>query len=657
MGEKRVKLTDEQIKEKIELCKTIHNNKYSYDKVVYVDYYTKVIITCPIHGDYEQNLYDHSKGRGCRKCKSDIISQKIRKDKKDFVEKSNLIHNYKYTYDKVPYSFIVKEKVMITCPIHGDFKQTADSHKRGCGCPYCKGKSGEDKDRGIIIKTNKINDLILKYQFDLVRLVELPKWSKGKYKFYCDIHGPINKNNSEVLKGRICGKCLKKRNEDKKFKMELDKMLKRHNNRFEYLGYNSLVSGKKRLTIRCKEHDHTFKYFKSVHMQTKYGGCIHCVKQYKDTRLKKQEMLIEQFKSVHEDRYGYDNVFYVGSEIKVLITCKRHGDFLQTSGSHLAGSGCPNCKHSIGEKLIQGLIKKMGIYYTTQKSFYGCMNDKTGYSLPFDIYLPEYHTCIEFDGYQHYTLVEKWGGEEAFKKVQYRDNIKNVYCKDNDINLIRIPYTMTKLEIVDILNEKFNKNLMVDIKKRNKWIDVNIRDRVKGYQTIKEFRINDNTLWRYCYKHKLLGIVCENMARKRERYTYDRVKEICKKYTNYTLLEKERGGLIGYIRRNNLFELVEHMHKKRVWTDEDIIEGLKKYEYKVDVRKNDNPLYSVALKRGHINKLKDKTIWWTEQMVRELFMKCKTKTEVKILYRGAENYAKKHGLYDELSSHLVKKLK
>jgi hypothetical protein len=44
-------------------------------------------------------------------------------------------------------------------------------------------------------------------------------------------------------------------------------------------------------------------------------------------------------------------------------------------------------------------------------------------------------------------------------------------------------------------------------------------------------------------------------------------------------------------------------------------------------------------------------------MVRDAFKKCRTKTEVTKLYRGAENYAKKHGLYDELSSHLVKKIK
>jgi len=662
MGKKGIKFTDEDIKEKIELCKTIHNNKYSYDKVVYVNYNTKVIITCPVHGDFEQNLDSHSTGRGCRECRSVNMSKLMRKDKDDFVEKSNIKHNFKYSYDNVPDSFRVRSKVIITCPEHGDFKQTADSHKRGCGCPYCAGKLGEDTKKNTKIKKEKVVKILKIRELDSVKLVSIPKkkvgrpLNKEKYVFHCEIHGRIEKNKSQIYKGQICGECLKIENRKNMFNKELNKMKELHNNRFEYPDYIDLVGVKTKITIRCIEHDHTFKYYKSVHMQTKYGGCIHCLKQYRNVGTKEHDLLIEQFKDIHGERYGYDNVVYQGAYVKVLITCDKHGDFEQTPGSHLSGSGCPKCKHSTGEKLIQGLLKKMEIKYTTQKSFYGCTNNKTGKALPFDIYVPEFHTCIEFDGYQHFIPVERWGGEDKLKEVQYRDNIKNVYCKDNDINLIRIPYTMNRVEIVDVLNKNFNNNLIVDVKKRIKWIDINIRDRVSNYKTREEFRINDNTLWQYCYRHKIMDTVCEHMVPKKEKYTYDSAKEICEKYTDYTLLEKERSGLVGYIRKNNLFELVEHMDKRRViWTDEEIIEELKKYEYKMDVRKNDMALYSVALKRGHIKRLKDKTIWWTEQMVRDVFKKCRTKTEVKKHYRGAENYAVKHGLYKELSSHLQKK--
>lgn len=585
------------------------------------------------------------------------MSKIMRKNREDFVNKSNVIHNYKYSYDKVPNSFNVKHKVTITCPIHGDFPQTADSHKRGVGCPYCSGKIGTDVEKGTKIKFQRINDIIAKYYVgNNIKLLSLPYKLNPKFRFQCKIHGELVKNGGQVYKGQICGKCLNERNKDEQFKMELEKMLERHNHKFEYLGYNSLVSNKKKITIRCIEHDHTFDYYKSTHLQTKFGGCPHCLKKYGDNgKSKEQDLVINQFKIIHGDRYGYNNVNYQRADIKVPITCDKHGDFLQTPSSHLSGSGCPKCKHSSGEKIIQNLLKKMGLHHTTQKSFYGCVSDKTDRPLPFDVYVPEFHTCIEFDGHHHFIPIEGWGGEEKLKDTQYRDNIKNVYCEENDINLIRIPYTMSRNEMVDLLNKSFDKNLIVETARRTKWIDINIRDRVKNYKTREEFRKKDNSLWFYCYKHKILDLVCEHMVPKQNRYTYESAKKICEQYTDHTLLEKEYSGLISYIRKNKFFELVEHTNKRRsLWTDEEILSELYKYQYKMDMRDNDPGLYRVALKRGYINKLKDKTIWWTEQMVRDVFSKCKTKKEVRINYRGAENYALKHKLYEELSYHFTK---
>ena len=49
-------------------AKEVHGNKYNYDKVDYQGYYTKVIITCPIHGDFLQTPGNHLEGRGCKEC-------------------------------------------------------------------------------------------------------------------------------------------------------------------------------------------------------------------------------------------------------------------------------------------------------------------------------------------------------------------------------------------------------------------------------------------------------------------------------------------------------------------------------------------------------------------------------------------------------------
>lgn len=92
---------------------------------------------------------------------------------------------------------------------------------------------------------------------------------------------------------------------------------------------------------------------------------------------------------------------------------------------------------SKGENLIREYLDSHNIKFEEQKRFHDCRNT---YPLPFDFYLPDYNTCIEFDGRQHFEIVEHWGGEEAFKYIIKNDSIKSQYCNDKNINLIRIKY-------------------------------------------------------------------------------------------------------------------------------------------------------------------------------------------------------------------------
>ena len=70
----------------------------------------------------------------------------------------------------------------------------------------------------------------------------------------------------------------------------------------------------------------------------------------------------------------------------------------------------------------------------------------------FDFYLPKDNICIEFDGPQHFKATDLFGGKEELIKTKFRDNIKNEYCKINNINLIRISYKDKNIE--EILKER-----------------------------------------------------------------------------------------------------------------------------------------------------------------------------------------------------------
>lgn len=73
-------------------------------------------------------------------------------------------------------------------------------------------------------------------------------------------------------------------------------------------------------------------------------------------------------------------------------------------------------------------------------------------TLPFDFYIPDYNTLIEFDGEQHFKPIKYFGGLSAFKVRKRRDDIKTEYAKTHNMMLIRIPYYEFN-NISDILND------------------------------------------------------------------------------------------------------------------------------------------------------------------------------------------------------------
>lgn len=99
------------------------------------------------------------------------------------------------------------------------------------------------------------------------------------------------------------------------------------------------------------------------------------------------------------------------------------------------------CLKSKGEKKVGLLLQKIDIQFKKEKTFNDCVNPKTGHKLRFDFYLPDYNTCIEYDGTTHYgTTNGGWQTPENFSFIRYSDYIKNQYCENNNIKLIRIPY-------------------------------------------------------------------------------------------------------------------------------------------------------------------------------------------------------------------------
>lgn len=123
------------------------------------------------------------------------------------------------------------------------------------------------------------------------------------------------------------------------------------------------------------------------------------------------------------------------------------------NNGHVTSCGCRI--QSSGEECIQNFLTDMDIDFKQQYSFSDCKNK---YPLHFDFAILDYNKVvglIEYDGKQHFEVIDWFGGEDGFLKTKQRDEIKNTYCKSHNIPLLRIPYTLSIDEIKNQIYEYY----------------------------------------------------------------------------------------------------------------------------------------------------------------------------------------------------------
>ena len=96
------------------------------------------------------------------------------------------------------------------------------------------------------------------------------------------------------------------------------------------------------------------------------------------------------------------------------------------------------------EEIVKEILEENNEPYIHEYKFADCRNV---YPLKFDFFLPNHNVCIECQGQQHYQPVDFFGGIERHKTVLHNDEIKRKYCKNKEIVLMCLPYTLSKQEI------------------------------------------------------------------------------------------------------------------------------------------------------------------------------------------------------------------
>ena len=166
-------------KEIIDEFHKIHGGKYDYSKTVYNKMHEKITVICPEHGEFQITPSKHRIGQGCPKCGILKRAKNQSYDNESFIELLQKVHNGKYIYNKTTLNGNLHNRITITCPIHGDFEQIAQSHLNGHGCPKCQSSHLEEEIKSFL-NDNKI-------EFEQQKTFE---WLKFKNYLYLDFYLP-----------------------------------------------------------------------------------------------------------------------------------------------------------------------------------------------------------------------------------------------------------------------------------------------------------------------------------------------------------------------------------------------------------------------------------------------------------------------------------
>lgn len=249
----------------LEQAKLAWGERFDYSNTTIFNSVVPVTINCRKHGTFQQCPTSHVNGSlGCKQCASEIRKANFHQG---FIERSKAVWGDHWDYTNIHVDS-KKHNVTLSCPEHGQFTTSIKKHLLlGVGCPVCYSKFETD---------NFINE---------AKKIWGDRWNYDKTRF--------TKVADHVI-------------------------------------------------ITCPIHG-DFKQIARSHLEH-HCGCKSCrpkAGKYKSKLT--TATFIEKANEVHKDKYKYENCIYIDATSKVIVTCRKHGDFVIAPRKHLNGTGCRFC--------------------------------------------------------------------------------------------------------------------------------------------------------------------------------------------------------------------------------------------------------------------------------------------------------------------------
>ena len=405
------KLTQEEF---IHKAKETHGNKYDYSKVVYINNHSKIIIICPIHGEFKQTPRNHIQW-GCRKCGRQSVSEARREvfTTELFIQKAKELHGDKYDYSKFIYINSTTKSIII-CPTHGEFQQTPNNHLHGNNCLKCSNeKTSILRNAGFttelfIHRAKKVHGDKYDYSKSIYVATQL------KLTIICPIHGEFQQRPLGHMHGQGCPKCADQLHSQltrSTTELFIQKARKIHGNKYDYSKV-VYINNCTKVIIMCPIHG---EFQQPPHSHLAGHECYQCgnqiVLQVSQSRRSTTEEFIQKARKIYGDKYDYSKLIYINISTKVTIICPIHGEFQLHPNNHLRFHGCPKCSNGVvlqDGTLCRSLIeayyylklKEEGIVFLHDQLYPSTETYNLGKSR-YDFYIPSRNEYIEVTGYEN----------------------------------------------------------------------------------------------------------------------------------------------------------------------------------------------------------------------------------------------------------------
>lgn len=291
----------------------------------------------------------------------------------------------------------------------------------------------DEKTLTFIEKAKKVHGD--KYDYSKVEYIN----SKTKVCIICPKHGEFWQEASSHLRGHGCLLCYNE-NRSKLQCCSKEKFIKKakliHGNKYDYSKIE-YKNNRTKICIICSIHGDFWITPDSL-IQGK--GCQKCgIISARNKNKMNQDDFIKRANEIHGNKYDYSKVGYINTDTKVKIVCPEHGEFEQTPHHHLNGHGCSLCgRNNLSENKIYEKIK--GNFSDAIRQYSNTFLIENGHPQFIDIYIPSKKIGIEYQGRQHFTPVNAFGGKLEFEKQKIRDLKKYNKSKENGIKILYFSY-------------------------------------------------------------------------------------------------------------------------------------------------------------------------------------------------------------------------